>query len=169
MMSHFNIVDIVIIAIISLSVITGLFRGFLKELIALFIWIVAIWLGYSYGQDVGNYLKSYISSDSIRLAVGFIIILLSTVIVGGLCNAFFSFILKTTGLTGTDRILGMGFGFIRGVFIVSLLILVIKMTSLFSTEDYITKSYLYVKFSPLVDWLYSLSPNFINHVQSIDT
>ena len=38
-------VDLAIIAVIGLSVLTGLFRGFVKELVALCVWILAIWLG----------------------------------------------------------------------------------------------------------------------------
>mgnify|MGYP006371064045 FL=1 len=47
-MLAFHWVDYVIIAIIGLSVITGLFRGFVKELIALTVWVLAIWLALNY-------------------------------------------------------------------------------------------------------------------------
>ncbi len=50
-------VDIAIIAIIGLSVLTGLFRGFVKEAVALLVWVVAIWLGFNYSQHLDPFLK----------------------------------------------------------------------------------------------------------------
>lgn len=41
--SHLVGVDYVIISIIVLSILTGLFRGVVKELMALGIWVVALW------------------------------------------------------------------------------------------------------------------------------
>lgn len=163
-MGMFGIIDAVIIGILILSILTGLVRGFVKELIALCVWIAAIWLGINYADFVGDYLKSYISDELIRHAAGFIIILLLSILSGSLFNAFFSFILKNTGLSGTDRILGMIFGGVRGVFLVAAIILAIKITNLLPVEDYINKSVLYNKFTPVVDWLYSISPDFVKNV-----
>jgi membrane protein required for colicin V production len=167
-MSEFSLIDGFIVGIIGLSIVTGLVRGFVKELVALSIWVLAIWLGYTYCEDIGAYLKPYISSESAQLASGFVIILLVTVIVGSFFNALLSFIMKSTGLTGTDRLLGMGFGFIRGVFIVSLLILVVKMTAILPKDEFIDKSYLYTKFTPIVDWMYNLSPDFVAQMKVLE-
>jgi membrane protein required for colicin V production len=53
-------VDIAIISVIGLSVLTGLFRGFVKELVALCVWVLAIWLGINYSQSLDPWLQSYI-------------------------------------------------------------------------------------------------------------
>ncbi|WBV67228.1 CvpA family protein [Legionella pneumophila] len=95
-------VDIAIVAIIALSVLTGLFRGFVKELVALCVWVLAIWLGFNYSQSLDPWLSSYIEEQSVRTAIGFIIILFATLFVGGVVNAILSFILKRAGLSGTD-------------------------------------------------------------------
>lgn len=160
-------VDVAIIAVISLSVMTGLFRGFVKELVALCVWILAIWLGFNYSQSLDPWLSSYIEDKSIRTAFGFIIILFGTLLVGGIINAFLSFILKRAGLSGTDRTLGMVFGFLRGVFIVALLMVAVKMTSL-PYQEYSQKSKLYARFDPVVDLIYSHLPEFIKQVKAVD-
>ncbi|QRN03765.1 CvpA family protein [Legionella sp. MW5194] len=161
-------VDLVILSIIGLSVITGLFRGFIKELIALVVWILALWLAYNYTDVVGPWFQPYIQDPTARKGAGFVVILLSTLLVGAIVNAILGFILKRTGLSGTDRLLGMAFGFVRGVFIVSLIMLVIQMTSM-PHEEYSKNSRLYAKFNPIVQWLYSMLPDFIKKVQLIDT
>lgn len=160
-------VDIGIITIVGLSVLTGLFRGFVKELVALCVWVLAIWLGFNYSQSLDPWLQNYIQEQSARTAVAFIIILFGTLFVGGVINAVLSFILKRAGLSGTDRTLGMGFGFLRGVFIVALIMVAVKMTSL-PYQEYSKESKLYAQFDPVVLLLYSHLPEFIKQVKAVD-
>lgn len=159
-MMSWHWLDYIILAVIGLSVITGLFRGFVKELVALIVWALAIWLAYNYSKTLDPYLLPYIKDQNIRMAVSFIAVLLATLIAGGLFNALLSFILTRSGLSGTDRLLGMGFGFVRGVFIVAFVMLVVKITAIPHTE-YSEQSRLYAKFDPLVNWLSDYMPAFV--------
>ena len=160
-------IDIAIIAVIGLSILTGLFRGFVKELVALCVWVIAMWLAFNYCQSLDPWLKSYIKEDSARTAIGFVIILFTVLLVGGVINAILSFILKRAGLSGTDKTLGMVFGFTRGVFIVALIMLAVKMTSL-PYQEYSKESRLYARFDPIVDLLYSHMPEFIKQIKTVD-
>jgi len=160
-------VDIAIIGVIGLSLLTGLFRGFVKELVALCVWILAIWLGYHYSESLDPWLQSYIQDKSARTAIAFMIILFATLLAGGIVNATLSFILKRAGLSGTDRTLGMVFGFVRGVFIVALLMVAVKMTSL-PYEEFAHESKFYARFDPLVAMLYGHVPDFIKQVKTVD-
>jgi len=153
-------VDYAIIGIISISVITGLFRGFIKELLSLVVWCLAIWLAFHYSSSLDPWLMHYIQDKTARTAVAFIGIIIVTIIIGGLFNSFLSFILKKSGLSGTDRVLGMGFGFLRGIFLVAFIILIFKMTG-FSNKDYVDQSRLYVKFTPVVDYISGYTPQII--------
>lgn len=160
-------VDLVIMGIIGLSVITGLLRGFVKELVALCIWVLAIGFAYNYAHSFDPWLKPYITDQSVRTAVGFIIILLASLIAGAIINMFLGMILKRSGLSGTDRLLGMGFGFLRGVFIVALLLMGIQMTSL-PHQQYLKDSRLSSQFTPLVSWLKTMMPTFVKQVRAAD-
>lgn len=161
-------VDGIILGILALSVITGLFRGFVKESVALCMWIIAIWLAATYFKEAATLLKPYISDQTIRTILAVVLIIISTVIVGSIFNAILSAILHSTGLTGTDRLFGMGFGFLRGVFIVSLVMLAIKMTAVLPAEEYARQSMLYAKFDPIVNWLYGYTPQFIKQMKVLD-
>lgn len=160
-------VDLSIIGLIALSVLTGLFRGFVKELIALCVWILAIWLAYHYYYSLDPFLKTYIKDKHMRTAAAFVIILVATLIVGGLFNSLLNFIIKRTGLSGTDRALGMGFGLVRGIFIVALLMVAARMTSL-PYQQYAKQSKLYVQFDPVVAWLYAKLPQWITEVKNLE-
>jgi membrane protein required for colicin V production len=113
------------------------------------------------------WLKSYVKDQSARTAIGFIIILFATLLVGGVVNALLSFLLKRAGLSGTDKTLGMLFGFIRGVFIVALIMVAVKMTSL-PYQQYSKESMLYARFDPAVDLIYAHLPEFIKKMKAVD-
>lgn len=160
-------IDLVIIAVIGLSALTGLFRGVVKEVIALGIWILAIWLGYNYSQSLDPWLQSYIQEKSARTVVAFLIILFGTLLAGGIVNTILSFMLKSTGLSGMDKILGMVFGFARGVFIVALILAAVKMTSL-PYQQYVQNSKVIAQLNPVVNWISGYLPVFIERVKSVD-
>lgn len=159
--------DLIIIGVIGLSALTGLFRGAVKEIIALGIWIVAIWMGYNYSKSLTPWLQSYISDQSARTVVAFLIILFGVLLAGGIINTILSFMLRRTGLSGMDKILGMVFGFARGVFIVSLILATVKMTSL-PYEQYTANSALCAQLNPVINWISGYFPAFINRVKSVD-
>lgn len=159
--------DYVIVGVIALSVLTGLFRGFVKELIALCVWIVAGWLSFVYAKPVATWLSTYIQDKSARVILAYVLIIVGTLIAGAIFNTVLSFIMHRSGLSGTDRLLGVGFGLVRGVFVVSLLMVVIKMTGM-PEDEYRQKSQLYDKFNPLVNWLYQYTPDIIKRVEGFD-
>lgn len=160
-------IDIAIIAIIALSIITGLIRGFVKELMALSIWALAIWAAYSYANQLDPWLQTYISEPTARKLTAYVLVVLGVLFAGSVVNALLSFILKQSGLSGTDRLLGMGFGFIRGVFLVALIMAVVKLTSL-PYEMYAQNSKLYARFDPIVSWLSNLMPTVINQFKLVE-
>ncbi|MFY7698276.1 MAG: CvpA family protein [Legionella sp.] len=160
-------IDYIICGVIGLSVLTGFFRGFLKELIALCVWFLAIWLAFTYSADLDPWVRPYIHDSTARRAVCFVMILLATIIVGGLFNAILSFILRRSGLSGTDRLLGLGFGFVRGIFIVGLMMLIVKLSG-FPYQSYTVQSQFYSRFDPLVSWLATFTPSLIDQVKNLD-
>lgn len=121
-------VDYVIIGIISLSALMSLFKGFVKEALSLVVWILSAWVSWTYFHQLSNYLVNWIEVPSVRLAAAFLIILISLLILGGLIVYLISFIVDKTGLSATDRIIGLVFGGLRGVLLVTLLVLLAGLT-----------------------------------------
>lgn len=158
-------IDLIIIGIISLSVLTGLIRGFIKELVALCVWILAIWVAYNYSSSLDPWLQPYLQDKTMRTGCAFVILLLGTVLIGGLINALLGFILRRSGLSGTDRLLGMGFGFARGIVIVAVIMAALRMTSL--PLEYSRESKLYAQFTPVVNWVYVMMPEFVKRAKEI--
>lgn len=149
--------DITIIAVLLLSVITGLTRGFVKEVMAIITWTVALWAGLNYITEVQQWLyPQHISESSLAKAAAFAMIVLSILFMGSILATIMRFILKSTGLSLGDRVLGMGFGFVRGVFIICLGLIAIKMTAVDTSN-----SKFYPKFIPLTAFMQNFLPGVV--------
>ncbi|MBA4696779.1 MAG: CvpA family protein [Legionella sp.] len=149
-----NWIDILIISALLLSLVTGFIRGFLKELIGLMIWVLALWLAYRYSALVGDHLQPYIHDAMARSVTAFVVILFVVLLAGGILNILISLFVKHAGLSGTDRILGLGFGFVRGVFLVTFMLVIIDTFGA-PQQHYTQKSLFYPQFKPLVHRLAS--------------
>jgi membrane protein required for colicin V production len=160
-------IDCCIVIVIALSVITSLFRGFVKELLSLVVWGLSVWLSYSYAPSFEVNLASYVHDKTARLLVSFIGIFLATLICGGLLSTLINFVLHKSGLSGMDRSLGVVFGFLRGVLMVGLILMAFKMTSS-QYQTYVDKSYLATKFTVLVDYLHNFMPIVIKKIEMVD-
>lgn len=125
-----NWADYAILAIIALSAIVGLFRGFLREVIGLATWVAAFYVAFISAEMVAPWFQQWIASDSIRIGVAFSAIFIAVLVAGGIVTWILGKLADNTGLAGTDRVAGAAFGVVRGAGILVLLVLLAGMTPL---------------------------------------
>ena len=123
-------VDIVIAGIIVLSALFSLMRGFVREALSLAGWLASFWVALTFAGDLAESFLSGISVPSLRVAVAFTILFVLTLVIMALINKLASQLVKKSGLTGTDRMIGMMFGVVRGALIVSVLVLLAGFTAM---------------------------------------
>ena len=160
-MSTFNWIDYTIIAIIALSVLISVMRGFVREIVSLVIWVAAIIVSFIFYQYIAGLLVNVIHSDSVRLVVSFVGLFLATLVLGMLINYLIGQLVSNTGLSGTDRVLGIIFGVARGILVVVLLMMLAGLTP-FSKEQSWNESVLIPHFEPIENGLKSLLPDSVN-------
>lgn len=153
-----NAVDILIIAIILISVIISLFRGFVRESLSLATWILAFWLALVFSGRFADVLPEIIHTPLVRISIAFGVLFIVTLILGAFFNNLATQLIKRTGLSGTDRALGVLFGLGRGVLLVVLLVLLAGLTEL-PRENWWHHSYLLEHFQRFAIWLRAYLPH----------
>lgn len=118
------VADIVFLVIIALSSIMGVFRGLIKEAFSLITWIGALVIGSLFYSPMAGLLDGMIDNSSLRNLSAFAILFVLTILVGTLVGNMLQKLIQAVGLGGADRALGALFGILRGLIIVSLVLLV---------------------------------------------
>jgi membrane protein required for colicin V production len=154
----FNLTDYCILVVILISTLISLLRGFMREAISLVTWIVAFWCAFHFSNQLDSVLSPYISNATFRIISSCSIIFIIILIFGTMFNFLISLLVTKTGLSGTDRLLGMMFGLMRGVLLVAVILLFIATTA-FSQETWFKNSQLIPQFKFIIVWLKSFLPD----------
>ena len=120
-----NWADWVIISIMLVSCLFGVTRGFIKEVLSLANWLIALLVAVMFKDRFAVLLQNQIETPSIRELVAFSTLFLLTLLVGALVNYVIGQLVKITGLSSTDRVVGMVFGLFRGFVVVMAVLLFI--------------------------------------------
>lgn len=151
-------IDYSIIGIIVFSLLIGILRGFIKEVLALTSWAVAIWVGFNFSRPFAALLEAQIAHPTARIAAAFGILVVVTLILGAMIGFLLNELVKKTGLSGTDRFIGMFFGIGRGILLVSILVLLAGLTPL-PEDPWWKESQLIPHFQKLALWLQNYIPS----------
>src|SRR5690606_11426501 len=95
--------------------------------LSLTVWIAAFWLTIGLGADVAGRLEG-IASPSARQFVGHAGVFLAVLIGGGLLVWGIGRVIASSGLSATDRVLGLGFGLARGLVLICVTVLLLGFT-----------------------------------------
>ncbi len=149
--------DLIIGGIMLLSILIGVVRGFVKESISLVTWIVAIGLAVVYTSQLSLHM-TYTSSSFMRNLSAFLILFVGTVFIGAIINYIVGNFVRKTPFSTPDRILGSFFGVLRGMFFITVLVLIAGLTP-FPKEKWWQESYAIGHFQVLAVWLKDRLPD----------
>ena len=113
-----NWADWIILTVIGLSTLLSLWRGFVKEALSLAAWVAAFFVSIVFATRLSALLQDVIANDGLRYAAAYVILFVVTLMLGALLNKLLAELIKMTGLSGIDRLLGTVFGFARGLVVV---------------------------------------------------
>lgn len=151
-------IDWALLALLTASAVLGFLRGFVREVLALMVWVAACGLaGYGYAY-LSPYL-SFVSQPFIRQGVARVVLLVGTLAVGGVVTVLLGRVLASLGLSATDRLLGFCFGILRGLLIVCALLFFWDYFLAGSHHPIWRQSQLVPYGDSLIQWLFAIFRN----------
>ena len=112
--------DIAVLIIVGVGAITGFLRGFVQEMLALTAWLFALFAIRALHTPLSQALAPYIGTSSGGSVLAFALLLLAPYAVVKLIAHWLGAKSRNSLLGPIDRVLGFGFGAIKGIIIVVL-------------------------------------------------
>ncbi len=145
--------DWALVAIVISSALLSLWRGFMREAIALAGWVVAVILARLFHEDLAKHLSDDIQPARLKLVVAWIVIFIVVLIIGFVIAKLSQALVEKAGLTTADRLLGMGFGIVRGLVLCAVFVMLCKAFTRIPSSDAWDDSRLVGPVETVADWL----------------
>lgn len=112
--------DYIVLAVILCSAVVGVFRGFLREVISVMSWILAVWLAWKLAPGLAPKFGGVLEDPAYGLWAARAIIFLLVVIGGSVIGAVVNYFVRLSMFSGLDRLLGFLLGLVRGLVVVGI-------------------------------------------------
>ena len=133
-MQTFSAVDWILLAVLGLSLLLGVWRGIVQEVLSLAGWVVAFYVSQLYAPLAAAWLPMEGSSQMLRYAAGFVVVFIAVLVATVLVSWVVKKLVSAVGLGPLDRLLGSVFGLLRGVVILLAATVIVGMTPMRETE-----------------------------------
>jgi membrane protein required for colicin V production len=117
-----NSFDIFIIVVVGFCLIRGVFRGLIKELSSIIGVLAGFYGAYTYYMKLAKLLSKWISDTGYLNILSFLLIFCSVFIIISVLGVVIKYLLNIAFLGWADRICGAGFGLMKGVLIVAVVL-----------------------------------------------
>jgi len=145
-------IDFTLIGLVFIFFVMGLRRGFSKEAFSLGFWILASWVGLTFSREFSGFVEPAISHPSARMVASFAALFAITLSLGGLIGFLLSVLAKDNRLTFMARFGGMLLGVVRGMIVVTVVVILAGLTPL-PKDSWWTESTVIPPFQLLAVWL----------------
>ena len=133
-MQAISAVDWILLAVLGLSLLLGMWRGIVQEVLSLVGWLAAFYVSQMYAPMAAAWLPMEGSSQMLRYAAGFVTVFIAVLIATVLVSWVVKKLVSAVGLGPLDRLLGSLFGLMRGVVILLAVTVFVGMTPMRDTD-----------------------------------
>jgi membrane protein required for colicin V production len=124
-MGAWNWLDWIFAAIVAVSVVAAIAKGFVRELISLASLVIGLVVAAVAYPRAALWFEDLTKSHEIALGLGFLVLFVGTLLLGGLVSLLARKLIKTAGIQWFDRFLGAVFGLLRGVLVDCILLFIL--------------------------------------------
>jgi membrane protein required for colicin V production len=135
-MQMISAVDWILLAVLGLSLLLGMWRGIIQEVLSLVGWVAAFYVSQMYAPMAAAWLPMDGSSQMLRYAAGFVVVFVAVLVGTALVSWVIKKLVSAVGLGSLDRLLGSLFGLMRGVVILLAVTVLVGMTPMRETEGW---------------------------------
>lgn len=128
--------DLSVVCIIGISLLLAMMRGFVAEVISLLTWILAFIAAKFAAAPVAAKLLTSIQPFALAKAAGFILVFAAMWVILYLSQSILTKAIEAIGLGKVNSLFGAVFGILRGMIIVTLVVLICAFTDMPKTRDW---------------------------------
>ena len=155
--------DIFITLFILFWTLYGFFRGFISELVSIICWLSAIYFSANYFSLPADFIDEYINSPQISNILAFLLIFISAFIVSAILGFIFSKFISVVGLGSMNKILGLIFGFLKGMVFMLIIVYLLNLTDFRSNNIFEESKYLSF-FDAIISEYFTSSESFFDDI-----
>ncbi len=119
--------DGIAVAVVLLSGLLALARGFVREILGVFAWVTSGLVALSAYGAFEPFVLHYVSNPKLALLLTITAVFLVVLIILTIIVSFIASLVRDSVLSGLDRTLGLVFGLVRGALIVCLLLIFVSI------------------------------------------
>lgn len=148
--------DWVVLVVLLVSTLISLKRGFVQEVLSLATWAFAFIVAVKFSLSMQAFLVNQIANVQFRYIVTFLGLFIVSLCIGSLVSYLLGSLVRATGMSSTDRVLGLLFGFARGTLILIVLVSLMSLSSDVIETAFWKESVFAPKLVVLKDWVRDL-------------
>lgn len=122
--------DWMLLGIVVVSAVFGLMRGFVGVVVSLVAWLLSGWAALRFGGEAATWLAAPSVPTATQVLAGHALAFIGVLLVVSLVGWMVRWAMKSAGLSGIDRMLGLALGIVRGGFVACALVLLFGLTSM---------------------------------------
>jgi membrane protein required for colicin V production len=121
--------DYAVLGVLAVSVLLGTWRGVIGEILALAAWLVAIVAARAGGDPMAVLLEGVIAQPALRLIAAYALVVVGVLVLFAIGRRLLAMLVRAAGLGLLDRFLGAGFGILRGLVVVLVVVMLAGLTA----------------------------------------
>jgi membrane protein required for colicin V production len=118
------------VAIVLLIAIIGLMRGFLRELVAVVSWLLALFIAWHFAAWLAPHLGGLLADEPVRSWAARAILLVLVLFIGSVAGMLIGHFVRLSIFSVTDRFLGFALGVVHGAIVLGALVILCQLLHL---------------------------------------